>query len=156
MFSEIKKAINIKVFNMITIKNEVKTMAKHIPCDCKCKLNSITCNSNQKKHANLNVKTVVHAKRVIFGILAHVFVKAISLKNIAYTSLIKCEEIISVMDIASTKMTITIATDMLVNSENKKVEYKIDFYILHTVFLVIILLMLITIIWYLYAKHMSK
>ena len=156
MFSEIKKAINIKVFNMITIKNEVKTMAKHIPCDCKCRLNSITCNSNQKKHANLNVKTVVHAKRVIFGILAHVFVKAISLKNIAYTSLIKCEEIISVMDIASTKMTITIATDMLVNSENKKVEYKIDFYILHTVFLVIILLMLITIIWYLYAKHMSK
>ena len=156
MFSEIKKAINIKVFNMITIKNEVKTMAKHIPCDCKCKLNSITCNSNQKKHANLNVKTVVHAKRVIFGILAHVFVKTISLKNIAYTSLIKCEEIISVMDIVSTKMTITIATDMLVNSENKKVEYKIDFYILHTVFLVIILLMLITIIWYLYAKHMSK
>ena len=53
-------------------------------------------------------------------------------------------------------MTITIATDMLVNSENKKVEYKIDFYILHTVLLVIILLMLITIIWYLYAKHMSK
>ena len=45
---------------------------------------------------------------------------------------------------------------MLVNSENKKVEYKNHFYILHTVFLVIILLMLITIICYHYAKHRSK
>ena len=23
-------------------------MLKHIPCDCKCKVNSVTCNSNQK------------------------------------------------------------------------------------------------------------
>ena len=67
------------------------------------------------------VKTIVHAKRVIVGILAHVFVKTISLTNIAYTSLIKCEKIISVMYIVSTKMTITIATNMLVNSENKNV-----------------------------------
>ena len=33
---------------MITNKNEAKTMTKHIPCDCKCKFNSTTCNSNQK------------------------------------------------------------------------------------------------------------
>ena len=45
---------------------------------------------------------------------------------------------------------------MLVNSENKKVEYKSHFYILHAVFLVVILLMLITIICYHYAKHWSK
>ena len=29
------KDINVKAFNMITNKNETKTMTKHIPCDCK-------------------------------------------------------------------------------------------------------------------------
>ena len=33
---------------MATNKNEVKTMQKLISCDCKCKLNSRTCNPNQK------------------------------------------------------------------------------------------------------------
>ena len=69
---------NVKSFNMITNKNEAKTMAKHISCDCKCKFNSTACNSNQKwniKHANVNVKIIVSAKRIIAGILANVFVK---------------------------------------------------------------------------------
>ena len=43
-----KKDIKVKAFNMITNKNEAKTMAKHILCHCKCKFNSKTCNSNQK------------------------------------------------------------------------------------------------------------
>ena len=30
-----KKVINVKAFDMITNKNEAKTMAKHISCDCK-------------------------------------------------------------------------------------------------------------------------
>ena len=42
------KDINIKAFNMTTNKNEAKTMTKHTSCDCKCKLNSTACNSNQK------------------------------------------------------------------------------------------------------------
>ena len=42
------KDINVKAFNMITNKNEAKTMTKHISCDCKCKFNSKTCNSNLK------------------------------------------------------------------------------------------------------------
>ena len=43
------KDINVKVFNMLTNKNEAKTiMTKHISCDCKRKFNSITYNSNQK------------------------------------------------------------------------------------------------------------
>ena len=34
---------------MIKNKNEAKTLTKHIiSCDCKCKFNSTTCNSNQK------------------------------------------------------------------------------------------------------------
>ena len=40
------KDADVKVFNMITNKNEAKTMANHFIC--KCKLNSTTCNSNQK------------------------------------------------------------------------------------------------------------
>ena len=35
------KDINVEAFNMITNKNEAKTITKHISCDCKCKSNSI-------------------------------------------------------------------------------------------------------------------
>ena len=42
------KDLNVKVFNMITNKNEAKTMTKHISYDCKCKSNSSTCNSYKK------------------------------------------------------------------------------------------------------------
>ena len=31
------KNINVKVLNIMTNKNEAKTMKKHISCDCKCK-----------------------------------------------------------------------------------------------------------------------
>ena len=33
---------------MIANKNEAKTTTKHVSCDCKCKFNSTTYNSNQK------------------------------------------------------------------------------------------------------------
>ena len=42
------KDINVKVFNVIKKINEAKTSVKHDSCDCKCKFNSTTCNSNQK------------------------------------------------------------------------------------------------------------
>ena len=41
------KDINLKAFNMITNRNQGKTSVKHISCDCKCKFNSTTFNSNQ-------------------------------------------------------------------------------------------------------------
>ena len=63
---------------------------------------------------------------------------------------------ISVMDIVSTKMTNTIATNVIINSNDKKVRHKTNCYILHEVLLVIILLLIITIFWYHYAKHRSK
>ena len=34
--------INVKAFDMITNKNETKTIAKYISCDCKCKFNNTT------------------------------------------------------------------------------------------------------------------
>ena len=46
--SKERKDIYVKAFNMITNKNETKATAQHILCDWKCKLNSTTCNSNQK------------------------------------------------------------------------------------------------------------
>ena len=42
-----KKAKDKNVCNVITNKNEAKTMTKHISCDCKCKLNSTACSSNE-------------------------------------------------------------------------------------------------------------
>ena len=42
------KDIYVKAFNMIRNKNKAKTMAKYISCNCKCKFNSATQNSNQK------------------------------------------------------------------------------------------------------------
>ena len=38
------KGIYIKVFNLITNKNEDKAMTRHISCDCKCKFNCATFN----------------------------------------------------------------------------------------------------------------
>ena len=50
------------------------------------------------------------------------------------------------MDMASTKKTNAIVTNVKKFVRVKKIRYKIDCYILHTVFLVIILLLIITII----------
>ena len=67
--------------------------------------------------------------------------------------MIECDEIISVMDIVSTKKTNTIATNVSINCHTKKVR---EYYILHIVLLAIILLLIITIIFYYYIKHRSK
>ena len=69
------KGINVKV-DMITNKNEAKAMTKHISCDFTCKFNSTTCNSNQK--FIVHTKIIVHTKKIIVGILAHVFVRIVS------------------------------------------------------------------------------
>ena len=101
------KDINVKAFNMITNKNKDKTMAKHISCDCKCKLNSTTCNSNQKrsnKTCQCKCKSYRTSKKdyrcnsstCICGNSKY-------LKSIAGTSEIECDEIITVLDIVSTK-----------------------------------------------------
>ena len=40
------KDVNVKVFDFIANENEAKAMTKHISCNCKCKFNSTTCNSD--------------------------------------------------------------------------------------------------------------
>ena len=75
------------------------------------------------------------------------------LKSIANTSVIECDELVTVTDIVSTKKANTIATNVMstasINCHSKKVR---DCYILHTVLLVIILLLIITIIFCHYVK----
>ena len=47
-------------------------MTNHISCECKYKLHSTACNSNQKWNNKTKYKS---AKKIIVGILAHVFVR---------------------------------------------------------------------------------
>ena len=78
------------------------------------------------------------------------------LKSIAGNSVIACDGIIFVMDIVSTKKTITIGTNATKICHSKKVRDEIDCHILHTVWLVIMLLLIIIITCYQYVKVRSK
>ena len=102
------------------------------------------------KHVHVSVKVIVHARKIIVGILAHVFLKIVSIEKILLMIQKLC--VMNVMDIVSTKMTNTVTINVSTNSDGKKVRYKMDCYILHTVLLVITLSMIITIICYHYAK----
>ena len=78
------KDLNVKVFifDMITNWNEAKALVKHISCDCKYKFNSTTCNSNRKwsnEINNVSIRIIVHAKKVIVGILAYVLLRIVSI-----------------------------------------------------------------------------
>ena len=101
----------------------VNTIVQHViqikkwnneTCLCECK-NYGTC----KKHYSWNPSTCICETSK-------------HLKSIAGTSLIKYDEVIYVMDIVSTKVTDTIATNASVNWHNKKVRYKIYCYFLHS------------------------
>ena len=43
-----REDLSLSAFNMITVINELKTLAKYISCKCKCKFDGRKCNSNQK------------------------------------------------------------------------------------------------------------
>ena len=149
---------------MITNKKETNPMAKYISYDCKCKLNSTTCNSNKKwnnETCQFECKKYCACKKdYSWNPSKCICENSKYLKYIAGTSVIECDEIISFIDIVSTKMTNTIVKNVRstwsINCHSKKVRYKIDCYISNKVLLVIILLLIITIIFYLYAKHRSK
>ena len=78
-----KQDIKAKAFNMITNKNQAKTMTKHV-LHIIVKVNSIIQHVIQItndiiKHVNTNGKVMISAKKVIFGILAHAFVRIASI-----------------------------------------------------------------------------
>ena len=135
-------------------------MAKHVSQNSKCKLNNTACNSDQKwsnKTCQYECKNYRTCKKDYnWNPSTCIYENDKYLKSIADTSVITCDEIISVMDIVSTKITNTITSDLSVNSDDKRVRYKTDCYILYTVLLAIVSLLIITIICYDYAKHRSK
>ena len=119
------KDINVKVFNIIKNKNEVKAMAKHISCDCKYKFNSTTCNSNQKwnnETCQCECKNYhKYKKDYSWNPSTCICENSKYLKSISDTSVIACDKIISVMDIVLTKKTNTIATNVTKNCHSEKV-----------------------------------
>ena len=102
---KVTKEINIKVFNMITNKNETKAMTENISCDCKCKFNGTVCNSNQEWNKTCqreckNYRTC----RKDYSWNPSTCISENS-KYLKCTSVTECDEIISLMDIISTKET---------------------------------------------------
>ena len=94
------------------------------------------------KHVHVKVKIIINAEEIIVGFLA---------QSIGDSTVVAWDGIISVMNIVWTKNINTIATNVTKNCRSKKVRYKINCYILYTVLLAIILILLITIIWYHYT-----
>ena len=88
-------------------------MAKHILCDCKCKFNSTTCNLNQKwnnKTCQCECKNYCQCKKdYSWNPSKCICENSKYPKRTANTSVIECDEIISVMDIVSSKKTNPIA-----------------------------------------------
>ena len=82
------------------------------------------------------------------------------LKDTVDNLVIVCDEIINVIDGVSTNVTNTISANVTstasINSHNKKVIYKMVRHIFYTFVLVTILLFIIAIIFYYYAKHGPK
>ena len=65
---------------MIAKKDEAKAMTEHISCDCKCKSNRTKCMKNGIiKYANVNVKVTIIVENIMVGIVAHVFVRIVSI-----------------------------------------------------------------------------
>ena len=63
---------------MITGKNESKILTKDISYECKCKLyerNLIQIKNGITINVDVNVKTMIFVKMILFGILLHVVVK---------------------------------------------------------------------------------
>ena len=95
-------------------------------------------------------------KKIIVGILSNTCIceNRKSLESLADTSVTKCDEIGIVMNNLSTKkanaITTNVASTASINCHSKKVG---DCYILHTVLLLIILILMVAIICYHYAKQ---
>ena len=111
---KIAKGIYIQVINVITNKSEARMKTKNISCNCKCKFNSTLSNSNQKwnnKTCQDECNNYHKGKKVYsWNPTTCMCDNSNYLKSIADSSVIACDEIISVMNTVSTKRKKTIAT----------------------------------------------
>ena len=72
------KDINVKAFNMITNKDEAQQRFRVIVNANSIVQHKIQIRNGIIKHANVNVKVIISAKRIIVGILALLFVRLVS------------------------------------------------------------------------------
>ena len=72
------KYIYIKAFTVITNNDEVKAMRENVLCSTVVQ-HVIHVKNEIIKHVIVNVKIIVNAKKVIIGILSHVFVRIVSI-----------------------------------------------------------------------------
>ena len=108
-FPKETKDINVKAFNMITNKDEAKTVTEHNSCDFKCKFNSTTCNSKQKwndKTCQCECKNYHKCKEnYCWNPSTCICENSKYLKSIADTAVTECDEIVIVMNNLVTKKT---------------------------------------------------
>ena len=164
---------------MITRIYEAKALIKYISCDYKFKFSSTTCNLNQKLNNNkcqCDCKKYYTSKKCyIWNPSTCICENSRYLKDIADNSVIFFNKIVSVKDSASTNVTNivpsnvtnTVPTNFVstlsisimfaapINSNDKKVRYKMDYHIYHIFLLVTILLFMIVIICYHYKKQIG-
>ena len=125
-------------------------MTEHISCDCKYKFNNTVCNLNQRWNnwtCQSECKSYCTCKKDYSWNLSTCISE--NSKYLNSTSVTECDEIISVMDIVSTKNT-NVTSNVSINCHRIKVR---DCYNLQTVLLAIILLLTIIIFCYHYAKQ---
>ena len=95
------------MFHVIVITNSI---VQHV----------IQIKNEMVKHVNVSVKIIVHAQKDFsWNPRRSICENSKYLKSIADTSLIEYDEIISVMDIASTKTTNTMATNVPISCHSK-------------------------------------
>ena len=139
---------------MITKINEVKTLVKHISCDCKCKFNSATRNTNQKWNngtCQCSCKNYCMCKKD-YSCNPSTCISENSkyLKCIVDESVIACDEIINIANSVSTNVTNAIPRNVTsivsVNSDDKKVTFEKSNRLIQTISSVIICLLLLVVI----------
>ena len=72
---------------MTTGTNESKMLTKYISCECKCNYDGRKCNSDQKwdnDKCHVSSKNI-YLKNIVFGILLHVVVKIVNVKQVLLT-----------------------------------------------------------------------
>ena len=109
----------------------------------------------------MNVKIIIHPKNDYYwNPSTYICENGNYLKSISDDLNAMCDETIYVMNIVSTNVANAISANVMKaasrSSTCKEVRYKMDYYILHAVLLVMILIFIIAIICYRYAKHGSK
>ena len=151
MYSVSSKNVSVEPFNRIKRTYEGKTLIKHISYECKCKFDSTTCDSVQKYNNDISHCGVKNLRGCICE-------NGRYLKIIANDSVIASDEIISITNSVSINVANSVSTNVTstlsknvtrtvpINSDDKKVRYKMDCYILSTFLLVTILLFIIVFI----------